>query len=671
MKQTFQAARHNVAVLLCTVILLTATAAHAGEKKTYGLVVAGAGAGGTAAAIQAARSGLSVALVEESDFVGGQITGAAVSTMDDVGRTRTGIYLEFIERVRAHYAALGVATNICLWGGDTISAEPSAARDILTDMLASAGVDVYLRTQVRRAVMNGGRIAGIEAERFDGAGNENITFEAAVFIDATERGDLLPLAGAAYRVGNAKSGNVSPEANVQDITYVAVVKKYPGGLPDELRMPGPPPGYEKHVEKFRGVVTVSGDRWPGSYPFDIPTHSAYRALPDPDNDRLIVGDDADTWQFITKTCVNWANDFPGAKGDRPGLSASYIEDGEYRKEIEREAMSRTLAFIWYMQSELGMADWSVDDGQGYGGWFSNGWENAGDPLLPPEFAPILRHFPPFPYVREGRRMIGVETLADGDIKRDASRGRAYKNYPSGLALGEYPVDVHGSHLDRYMEHDLGETSDSFPRMWAGNQGVFQVPFGVFIPLRVDGLIAAEKNISVSRMVNGAIRLQPIAMHAGQAAGAIAAEAVRSGVMPRDVNITAVQFALMRSGGWMALDQCADVAPGGAHWMPVQWASLYEALPKVKISKTMFGAALPIKLDELGILLATAFPGRAVNLSGMGDGSFISKGEFLRAMSDAGMAADASAETDASLLLSRGDALRIVFESPEFVKIWRN
>jgi hypothetical protein len=333
-------------------------------------------------------------------------------------------------------------------------------------------------------------------------------------------------------------------------------------------------------------------------------------------------------------------------------------------------MNKTLAFIWYMQSELGMTDWSVDDGQGYGGWFSNEWETADDPLLPPEFAPILRHFPPFPYVREGRRIVGVETLTASDIKRDVLRARAYKNYPSSVALGEYSIDVHGSHLDRYMEHALGENSGSFPKTWAGNQGVFQIPFGVLIPEKIDGLIAVEKNISASRMVNGAIRLQPAAMHTGQAAGAIAAESVKSGgVRPRDVNIFAVQIALMRQGAWIAADQCADVTPDSPHWQSVQWASLYEALPRVKISRTMFGAILPIKIDELKGVLAAALPNSEIDLSGLGDGKFISKREFLLALEKAGVISGIPSETDVSLSLSRGDALRVVFESPAFASEW--
>ena len=55
-------------------------------------------------------------------------------------------------------------------------------------------------------------------------------------------------------------------------------------------------------------------------------------------------------------------------------------------------------------------------------------------------------------------------------------------------------------------------------------GPFQVPFEVFIPEKVDGLVLAEKNISQSRLVSGATRLQPITMLTGQAAGAIRARA---------------------------------------------------------------------------------------------------------------------------------------------------
>lgn len=632
-------------------------------RAEYDVVVIGGGFGGCAAAIQAAREGFRAAVVERSDWVGGQATGAAVSTMDDLGLTRSGIYGEFISRVRERYARLGTATNICLWGADTIAFEPRAGCEILLEMLRETGrVDLFLRTKVERADVRGGRVRSVFVQSEPkGAARE---LRAAVFIDATEHGDFIPLTGAAYRVGNSVSPNVDLEANVQDITYVAVIRKYPEGLPEELRMPGPPPDYERYAGKFRSVVTRSGDTWPGSYPFGIPTHNAYRALPDPENNALIVGDESETWGLITKTCVNWANDYPGNKGDKPGLSVRYIEDHALRGEIERDAMLRTLAFLWYAQSELGMSDWSVDDSQGYGEYFSNNWKTAGDSRLPREFAPILRHFPPFPYVREGRRIVGVKTLKQADITRDPLRMRAKKNFPTSIALGEYPVDVHGSHLDRYMEHDLGESSESFPRTWAGKQGVFQVPLETLIPAEIDGLIAAEKNISVSRMVGGAIRLHPIVMHTGQAAGAIAAEACRTKMPPRYVDPVRVQNALMDAGQYLALDRFWDAASGDVHWKGVQWASLSESLEK--ISNNSFGANLPITRAQLSRVLHTAYPGRKINLPPAGS-AWITRAEFLEALRTAGVPMPENpalffAHPDMNGALERGEAAALVFES---------
>ena len=634
-------------------------------QTSYDLVVVGGGVGGCAAAIQAASSGLSVAVLEESDYLGGQIAGAAVSTMDDLGRTRHGLYAEFIEYVRSHYSELGTATNICLWGGDTIATEPQVARDFFMGLLSEAGADIYLLTRVKNAILDGNRVVGAEAERKIEELDEIIVISADVFIDATECGDFLPLAGAAYRAGASLSDNIDLQMNVQDITYVAVVKKYPGGLREDLRMPGPPPLYELYAPKFRKTVTVSGDRWPGTYPFDIPSHNAYRALPDPENlenRARIVGDDPKTWQFITKTCINWANDFPGNGGGSPGLPVAYIEDPEYRKKAGREAMNKTLAFIWYMQSELGMTDWSVDDSPGYGGWFSNGWESADDPLLPAPFAPILRRFPPFPYVREGRRIVGIETLAQSDISGAAGAPRRFAH---GLALGEYPVDVHGSHLDRYMEHEFNESSETFPRTWTSGRGVFQIPFGVFIPKSVDGLIAAEKNISVSRMAGGAIRVQPAVFHTGQAAGAIAAESVRSGRPPRDADVLLVQRALMDSGCWIAPEECQDAMEGSPYWSPVQWAILYEALPK--ISRLSFGVNLPIKTNQLRGMIMTAFGIPVPDTLELGDGMYLSKRQFLDYLEKLGKSGEKiraahQSETDPGLSLTRGDAARAIYDA---------
>lgn len=549
----------------------------------FDVAVIGAGTGGSAAAITAARMGMDVALIEESDWIGGQMTGAAVSTMDDVRRTRTGIYNEFITRVRDYYAMRNTPVNVCYWGSDTIAFEPWVGQKILTEMIKESGrVTLFLESRVLKAKTEKNKVTAAVIEN----GGVKTTVTAKVFIDATETGDFIPLTGARYRAGNSIAPKIDKESVIQDITYVAVVKKYPDGLPPELRLTKRPPGYEEYLPHFRKVITKDGDWWPGAYPFNVPVHNAYRGMPDitnPDRER-IDGGVSETWPLITRTGVNWANDYPGRKFGAAGMPVRYLEDKKFRREAERRAMAETLAFIFYMQTELGMEDWSIDNRQGYGGYFSNNWQEWQE--MPPEFAPVLAHFPPFPYVRESRRLIGVTTMTVKDVKRDQALRRMLKTNPYSVALGEYPTDIHGLREPQYLDRDLGENADEIPadNEWQG--GLFQIPMGVLIPEKVDGLLAAEKNISVSRIVNGSTRLQPVTMLTGQAAGALAAEAVRQNVEPRQVHPIDVQWRLLEAKDKLSLFNFDDVPVDSLWWRGVELSVLYDYMDPA--AETIYG-----------------------------------------------------------------------------------
>src|SRR5262245_6853054 len=70
------------------------------------VLIAGGGTGGVAAALAAARKGRSVVLLEETDWIGGQMTAQGVSALDEhehiesFGGTRS--YYEFRNALRAH-----------------------------------------------------------------------------------------------------------------------------------------------------------------------------------------------------------------------------------------------------------------------------------------------------------------------------------------------------------------------------------------------------------------------------------------------------------------------------------------------------------------------------------------------------------------------------------------
>ncbi len=571
----------NILFVIFLVIFTSSHAVSANETRLYDIVIVGAGSGGCSAAIQAARMGMSVALIDQSDWVGGQMTGAAVSTMDDKTLTRTGIYLEFITKVRDYYSSRGTNVNVCYWGGDTIAFEPWVGQKILREMLSDAGlVDVVLKTTPISVKISKNRVT---SAIFDVEGKKT-TFSAKIFIDATECGDFMPMTGARYRAGESISPNIDKTGIIQDITYPAVIKRYTEGLPPELKIHGAPPRYTEYLYRFRMMIRKNGSSWPGEYPFNESTHNAYRGIPDPSSHEIVDGSRPETWPKITKTAINWANDHPGRNGTTAGLSVEFLEDPEYRREAEREAMAKTLAFLYYMQTELGMSDWSVDNRQGYGGWFSNDWNNWKD--MPEQYAPILSHFPPFPYIRESRRLIGLKTMTVEDIIRDEKLHRTLKNIPDSVALGEYPIDMHGKSDSMYLESDLGETKEKIPNNWDGEGGLFQIPLGVFIPEKIDGLLAAEKNISVSRIVNGSTRLQPVTMLTGQAAGAIAATAIIQKVQPRKLRTLDVQIELWNAKSQLSLYKFDDVPNLSTSWPGVEAAMLYGYMDP--LSETAFG-----------------------------------------------------------------------------------
>jgi hypothetical protein len=607
------------------------------------------------AALQAARMGARVALVEESGWIGGQMTGGAVSTMDDVRRNRSGIYGELITRVREYYAKTNTPVNTCYWGSDTIAFEPRAGEEILYQMIQevrdttfeegnsrSQGVlDVYLHCRLKKALSRENRLEEISVEQ----DLKLLHFRASVFIDATECGDLLPLTPARYRAGNSISPFIREEANIQDITWVTVIRHDPSASP-ELRLTEPPANYAEDLPRFENNVSLEGRTWPRGYPVDLPSFNAYRGLPDPENPLPIDCGKPHTWQNISKTGMNWANDYPGRGGYFPGLSVRYLEDREYRREIDTRALLRTLAFLYYYQNDLEQP-WTVDVSQEFDRKAPVGDLRTGR-SVPKEYHAVTSHFPPFPYVRESRRLVGVETLTVDDLERNKETGRAYKNFPTSIALGEYPVDIHGSHLDKYMEHDLGESAADFPVKWIPSKGVFQVPMECLIPESLEGLLAAEKNISVSRLVNGATRLQPITMLTGQAAGALAALAALHDLPPREVPPLLVQDALWEANSRLSMYNYQDIPQEHPLWKAVQDATLYGYLPG--LSKSYFGLFLPLTELQGVAMLNSALQS---NLTSENPQKILSNRDFANLF----IAAGGSPETLKSLPLVDDDISR--------------
>lgn len=472
---------------------------------TWDLVVVGDGLGGASAAIAASRLGANVALLSPFGYFGGQAGAAGVSTMDEGSNhsvlRRSGIYGELAREIEAYYGFDDAGA--CYFIEDPLCPEPAVVNGFFRDLVGGSGVDIF-QVNVQQVIQEGKSVVGVIA---DGS-----TFFGDIVIDATEFSDLYPMIeGLDYEVGGSLGC-------VQDTTWLAIRSWYPDGVGDRLAPPMEAgetlravygDEFGQWLESFRSLVVDIPDRGqsgPSVTPWDIATETQYRALAD-----LRDFTELEDVPSITRTGVNYANDYP--------LEISDLENPATRADAFTAAIDKTYAFLWYLRWELGLTNWGVDDTQRYAQARRMLWSDQ----IPDE---LEMHFPVAPYVREGRRLVGVETLSNADIANDV---RGFHRFDNSVMLGGYFSDFHGC---------------TEPESGAGF-GLFEVPMSVFVPATIDGFLPGmARSASVSRSAAAAIRTQPEEIWSGQAVGLIAGVAIRDGVEVRHVSPQAVQELLL-------------------------------------------------------------------------------------------------------------------------------
>ncbi|MCB1277838.1 FAD-dependent oxidoreductase [Prosthecobacter sp.] len=521
-------------------------------RDRYDVVIAGAGTGGVGAAVQAARMGVSVLLLEETDWIGGQAMAAAVTSMDEGGTLvrERGLYRELCGLISAHYRPLGINYLTAYWHGH-VGVEPRVGRRLLQVMLGDArggGVlDLALLTRVSKVSKEKNTVIGVDIS----SGGRTRHVASRVLIDATEWGDVIPLTGARYRVGNCLSDAIDPKRHVQSNTWTAVVKQYPQGVPDELLLKAKPPGYTDKVDAAFAKTLVAGEKVDTkTKPWNWATFIGYRGMPDSSHP-------ADN-SVITRTHLNYNNDYPSTVAE--------LEDPAARLATNRAMQLKTLHLLYYIQHTLGKSDWSVADDEGFDSSYRcaevDAWIAERPDLAP--FRAVLIRFSIMPYVRESRRIVGLHTLRPSEIERVVGKPVQFKRT---VALGDYPIDLHGSMSLPWLEPNLDREID-IPNKFGGHgAGPFAIPFECFIPEKVDGFLPAEKNLSQSRMANGATRLQPHTLNMGQAVGVIAALAVKEDIQPRAVDPVKVQRILLEAGDTLS------IAPVAARHGTKAWCEL--------------------------------------------------------------------------------------------------
>ena len=131
-------------------------------------------------------------------------------------------------------------------------------------------------------------------------------------------------------------------------------------------------------------------------------------------------------------------------------------------------------------------------------------------------------------VRETRRIIGEYVLTGEDIVKA-------RKFSDVIARGSYPIDIHSP---------TGEGT-IIKRLPPGES--YDIPYRCIVPKKVENLLIAGRCISCTHEAQAAIRVIPIVVAIGQAAGTAAALAAKLHVSPREMDVSLLQETLKKQG----------------------------------------------------------------------------------------------------------------------------
>lgn len=476
----------------CSIILIMIFLQGCSSDKTeyisIDLLIVGGGASGTAAGVTSSRLGVNSVIIEETSWLGGMLTSAGVSAIDGNYNLQSGFFGEYIDSLASYYG--GMESLKTGWVSSVLY-EPSVGNKILNNIVSKEQkLSVEFNSSLKSIQKRDERWY-VEVETPEGIKKYN----PKIVIDATELGDVADACGVGYDIGmdsrDETGEKIAPEKSndiIQDLTYVAILKDY---------------GYDVTIPR------------PANYDS---THYLCSSINDlcvspKEPDRMWSKEKMITYGKLpnNKYMINWP-----IEGNDYYLDIIRNNTAE-RNELLQQAKDFTLGFIYFIQTELGMNTLSLADD---------------------EF-PTSDDLPFIPYHRESRRIHGVVQFNMNHITDPYTQEQ--KLYRTSVAVGDYPIDHHHA---RYPDWD------KLPNLYFYPVPSYGLPLGVMIPKNVEDLIVAEKSISVSNLVNGTTRLQPVVLQIGQVAGTLASLAVLQNKSINNVLVRDVQKILLDNGSYL-------------------------------------------------------------------------------------------------------------------------
>jgi len=498
------------------------------ETKTQILIVGG-GLGGVAAALSALRMGCQVILTEETDWLGGQMTAQAVPPDEHPWIESTGCTTSYRQLrngirdlYRRYYPLIPeVSQNPTFNPGQGnvsfLCHEPRVSLNVIQSMLlpyqAGLQLQVLLNNRPIEVAVKNDRLENVTLQNI--LNDEKIIIHADYILDATELGDLLPLARIEHVTGaesQAQTGepHALPGApdplDQQAVSACFIIDYIPEG-DFTIDKPAEYDFWNNYKADFWPAQQLS---WTYAEPIDLSTVDC--PIFDGPSDRLSA---IDLWHYrrilfrkhypegnypSDMTAVNWPQ-IDYWLGPLVGISAE-----EAQKNAER-ARQLSLSFLYWMQTEAPR----LDGGYGY-----HGLRLRADAVGTSDgLAKSI-------YIRESRRIQAEFTVTEQHVGVSARAGiQGAEQFSDSVGIGTYRIDLHpSSSLRTYID------IPSWP---------FQIPLGALIPVRVENLLPACKNLGVTHITNGCYREHPTEWNIGESAGALAAFCLSHHCTPKQVS----------------------------------------------------------------------------------------------------------------------------------------
>ncbi len=532
----------------------------ASAPTTADVVIYGGTSSGVAAALQTARMGKTVVLIEPTLFLGGLTTGGLGAT--DIGNKRAigGIAREFYARIWQHYQ------NPAAWTRQTPSDyfdrrnkttgadeqtmwtfEPHVATKVYDDLLREAGAKITVVRGERLdlatgkgVIKDGTRIVRIVME-------SGRAFAAPMFIDATYEGDLLAKAGVSYHVGREANSVYGETINGVQVAHT-VSHQFTKKVDPYVKPGDPKSGLLPGINAAAPGEEFSGDRKVQTYNFrmtttDVPENRRTWEKPanyDPLWFELALrnveaGDHRISWNPVwmpnrkTDTNNNFAisTDFIGQNWDYP--EADYAT----RTKIVQAHVDWQKGLMWTYAHHPRVPEKIRAEFQRLG-------------LAKDEFTEN-NNWPRQLYVREARRMISEYVMTEKNCTREIVA-------PDSVGMGAYNMDSHN--IQRFV------TAEGFVR----NEGDVQVrvrPYPIsYRSLRPKASectnLLAPACLSSSHIAFGSIRMEPVFMVLGQSAATAAVHAIEERVTIQQIDPKKLEARLLKDG--QMLDFASDPLP---------------------------------------------------------------------------------------------------------------